>query len=243
MTDLLAVRNVSRRFGGLQALKQVSFEVRHGEILGLIGPNGAGKTTMFATIAGQIPPSSGEINYMGDDITGSPPHVRALRGIGRTFQIVQPFVHISTLDNVLIGLVAHGHSVEVSRRIAAEALDYLGLGARKQVKAGTLTLPEKKRLELARAFAPRPKLLLLDEVMAGLTPTEVDEIMPVLQNIRQEGTTILIVEHVMRAIMSISDRIVVLANGEKIAEGLPAEIARDDRVITSYLGRSYHAVA
>jgi len=243
MTVLLSVQNISRRFGGLQALKDVSFEVRHGEILGLIGPNGAGKSTMFATIAGQTPPSSGRVSYLGDDITETPPHVRALRGIGRTFQIVQPFVHISTLDNVLIGLVAHGHSVAVSRRIASEALDYLGLGARKEVKAGTLTLPEKKRLELARAFAPLPKLLLLDEVMAGLTPTEVDEIMPVLLNVRKEGTTILIVEHVMRAIMSISDRIIVLANGEKIAEGMPSEIARNDLVIRSYLGQSYHAVA
>jgi branched-chain amino acid transport system ATP-binding protein len=243
MTSLLVSDRVSRRFGGLQALSEVSFEVRHGEILGLIGPNGAGKTTMFGTISGLVTPSSGSISYLGDDITNVPPHLRALRGIGRTFQIVQPFVHLTTLENVLIGLVAQGHSVAVSRRIAAEVLDYLGLGRRKDVPAGQLTLPEKKRLELARAFAPRPKLLLLDEVMAGLTPTEVDEMMPVLLSIRKEGATILIVEHVMRAIMSISDRIVVLANGQKIAEGLPAEIARNEQVITSYLGRSHHAAA
>jgi branched-chain amino acid transport system ATP-binding protein len=243
MTAMLSVHDVSRRFGGLQALKGVTFDVRHGEILGLIGPNGAGKTTMFGTISGLVRPSSGRISYLDEDITRLPPHLRALRGIGRTFQIVQPFVHISTLDNVLIGLVAHGHSVAASRRIAAETLDYLGLGPRKEILAGRLTLPEKKRLELARAFAPRPKLLLLDEVMAGLTPTEVDELMPVLLNIRKEGATILIVEHVMRAIMSISDRIVVLANGEKIAEGLPVDISRNDLVIKSYLGQSYHAVA
>jgi branched-chain amino acid transport system ATP-binding protein len=243
MTAMLSVNDVSRSFGGLQALKSVTFEVRHGEILGLIGPNGAGKTTMFGVISGLVRPSSGTISYLDADITHLPPHRRALRGIGRTFQIVQPFVHVSTLDNVLIGLVAHGHSVAISRKIASETLDYLGLGPRKEIMAGRLTLPEKKRLELARAFAPRPKLLLLDEVMAGLTPTEVDELMPVLLNIRKEGTTILIVEHVMRAIMSISDRIVVLANGEKIAEGIPTDISRNDVVITSYLGQSYHAVA
>jgi branched-chain amino acid transport system ATP-binding protein len=243
MTSLLVVDRVSRRFGGLQALSEVSFEVRHGEILGLIGPNGAGKTTMFGIISGLVTPSSGSISYLGDDITKLPPHLRALRHIGRTFQIVQPFVHLTTLENVLISLVAQGHSVAVSRCIAAEVLDYLGLGGRKDAPAGQLTLPEKKRLELARAFAPRPKLLLLDEVMAGLTPTEVDEIMPVLLSIRKEGTTILVVEHVMRAIMAISDRIVVLANGQKIAEGLPAEIARNEQVITSYLGRSHHVVA
>jgi branched-chain amino acid transport system ATP-binding protein len=243
MTAMLGVNNVSRSFGGLQALKSVTFEVRHGEILGLIGPNGAGKTTMFGVISGLVRPGSGTISYLDADITHLPPHKRALRGIGRTFQIVQPFVHVSTLDNVLIGLVAHGHSVAASRKIASETLDYLGLGPRKEIMAGRLTLPEKKRLELARAFAPRPKLLLLDEVMAGLTPTEVDELMPVLLNIRKEGTTILIVEHVMRAIMSISDRIVVLANGEKIAEGIPTDISRNDVVITSYLGQSYHAVA
>jgi branched-chain amino acid transport system ATP-binding protein len=243
MTAILSVSDVSRRFGGLQALKSVTFEVEQGEILGLIGPNGAGKTTMFGTISGLVTPSFGRITYLGEDITRLPPHLRALRGIGRTFQIVQPFVHVSTLDNVLIGLVAHGHSVAAARAIASETLDYLGLGRKKQVLAGKLTLPEKKRLELARAFAPRPKLLLLDEVMAGLTPTEVDELMPTLLKIRTEGATILIVEHVMRAIMSISDRIVVLANGEKIAEGLPAEISRNDLVIRSYLGQSYHAVA
>lgn len=237
MTDLLAVRNISRRFGGLQALKDVSFEVRHGEILGLIGPNGAGKTTMFATIAGQIPPSSGEIVYMGDDITRAPPHLRALHGIGRTFQIVQPFVHISTLDNVLIGLVAHGHSVGVSRKIAAEALDYLGLGARKQVRAGTLTLPEKKRLELARAFAPRPKLLLLDEVMAGLRPTETDQMVAVFRQLNEKtGLTILLIEHVMRAVMALARRIVVLHHGETIAMGDPETVVRDPAVLDVYLG-------
>lgn len=165
------------------------------------------------------------------------------RGIGRTFQIVQPFPDISTLENVVVGLVAHGHSVGRSRLIAGEALDYLGLGSRKHVPAGHLTLPDKKRLELARAFAPRPTVLLLDEVMAGLTPTEVDEILPVLLDIRREGTTILVVEHVMRAIMAISDRIVVLANGEKIAEGLPPDIVRNDIVLKSYLGQSANVIA
>lgn len=241
MSAVLTVDKVSRRFGGLQALRDVSFDVRHGEIVGLIGPNGAGKTTMFGTISGLIRLSAGRIHYQGDDITQLAPHLRALRGIGRTFQIVQPFVHLSTLDNVLVGLVAHGHSVADSRRIAAEVLDYLGLGARKDILANTLTLPEKKRLELARAFAPRPRLLLLDEVMAGLTPTEVDEMIPILLNIRKEGTTILVVEHVMRAIMSISDRIVVLANGEKIAEGPPSDVVRNDSVIKSYLGQGHHA--
>jgi branched-chain amino acid transport system ATP-binding protein len=243
MTALLSVMNVSRRFGGLQALSDVSFDVLDGEILGLIGPNGAGKTTMFGAISGLVTPSSGRISYLGEDISTVPPHLRARRGIGRTFQIVQPFVHLSTQENVLIGLVAQGHSVSSASKIAAEVLDYLGLGKRRAAPAGQLTLPEKKRLELARAFAPRPKLLLLDEVMAGLTPTEVDELMPVLLSIRKEGATILIVEHVMRAIMSISDRIVVLANGKKIAEGLPAEIARNEQVITSYLGRSHHVAA
>lgn len=243
MTTLLAVQDVSRRFGGLQALRGVTFDVHAGEILGLIGPNGAGKTTLFGIISGLVAPSSGHLVYENHDITRLPPHRRALRGIGRTFQIVQPFVHLSTLDNVMVGLIAHGSSVAAARAAAADTLDFLGLGRRRDFLAGRLTLPEKKRLELARAFAPRPKLLLLDEVMAGLTPAEVDGMLPMLDAIRAQGTTILIVEHVMRAIMVISDRIVVLASGETIAEGTPAEIGRNERVITSYLGQGHREAA
>lgn len=244
MSPVLSVSSITVVFGGLRAIQDVSFEVQAGEILGLIGPNGAGKTTIFGVISGFIHHAAhGAVHYEGRDITSLVPYKRALLGIGRTFQIVQPFAHLSVLDNVVAGLVARGHKVGKAKDIAAEVLDRLKLGSRMNTLARNLTLPEKKRLEMARAVAPAPTLLLLDEVLAGLTPTEVDEILPVLLDIRRNGTSILVIEHVMRAVMAISDRIVVLASGEKIAEGTPQEVTRDPAVINSYLGSDKHGLS
>jgi branched-chain amino acid transport system ATP-binding protein len=235
---LLDIARVSKRFGGLLAIRDVSFTVEEGEIVGLIGPNGAGKTTLFSIAAGQIPPTSGAIHFAGRPVTGLPPHALARLGVGRTFQIVQPFLGLTVLENVVTGALG-GKSVRVSsaRQRARHVIDQVGLGDRADMLARHLTLPDKKRLELARALATQPRLLLLDEVMAGLTPAEVETMLPILRRIRDGGVTLLIVEHIMRAIMSLSHRIVVIANGEKIAEGPPDAIARDDAVITAYLGR------
>jgi branched-chain amino acid transport system ATP-binding protein len=240
---LLQVNGVSRWFGGLRAVDEVSFDLAGDEIVGLIGPNGAGKTTLFETISGFIRPTNGVVRFDGEDITGQPPHRLARLGIGRTFQIVQPFRDVSVLENVIAGVVGPNRASSDPATEAMAVLTRVKLDHRATALARNLSLPEKKRLEIARALATRPRLLLLDEVMAGLTPAEIDEIMVILADIRRGGIALLIVEHVMRAIMSISDRIVVLANGEKIAEGIPTDISRNDVVIKSYLGQSYHAVA
>ena len=233
---LLQVQNVSRRFGGLVANADVSFEVGRGEIVGLIGPNGAGKSTMFNLIAGALPPSSGKIVFEGEDVTALGAPDRCRRGIGRTFQVVKSFDSMSVLDNVVVGaLVRYPHAGK-AREKAAEVLDFAGLAARAASPAGELTPPEKRRLEVARALATEPKLLLLDEVMTGLTPTEAQKGVELVRRVRDTGVTVLMVEHVMEIVMPLVDRAFVLHLGRELAHGKPAEIAANPDVISAYLG-------
>jgi len=234
---LLEVKGLSVSFGGLHAVSDVDFVVREGEILGLIGPNGAGKTTLFNLITGFIRPDSGQVILDGRTITGvQPPNKICRKGIGRTFQLVKPFNNLTVLENVMVGGLSRSKDVE---RVEAESLaivGLLGLADYVDVAALNLTLSNRKRLEIARALATKPKLLLLDEVMAGLNPKEINKAIELVKHIRGQGLTIIMVEHVMKAIMSLADRIVVLHHGEKIADGPPAEITKDRRVVVAYLG-------
>jgi len=234
---MLAVQGVSKSFRGLRAVVGASFEVDEGAIVGLIGPNGAGKTTIFNVIAGALAPDAGEIRFAGHRIDGLRPDQVCAAGIGRTFQLVRPFAGLSVLDNVIVGALKRAASVPEARRHALEILDKLGLAGRRDLPAAALTLPDRKRLEVARALATRPRLLLLDEVMAGLRPTECDQMVAVFREInRREGLTILLIEHVMRAVMALAQRIVVLHHGEIIARGTPEEVVRDRAVLECYLG-------
>jgi branched-chain amino acid transport system ATP-binding protein len=235
---LLQVQRVSKSFAGLRAVAAASFEVAHGSIVALIGPNGAGKTTLFNLIAGVCQPDEGEILFAGSRIQGLRPHQICAAGIGRTFQIVKPFGGLSVLDNVVIGALHREPSVPAARRASEGILRQLSLYERRDRPASTLTLPDRKRLELARALATRPRLLLLDEVMAGLRPTECDELLRVLVEIqRNQALTILLIEHVMRAVMALAEHVVVLHHGEVIARGSPDQVVRDPAVLACYLGQ------
>jgi len=235
--SLLAVKNVSKSFRGLKAVSDASFEIPEGGIVGLIGPNGAGKTTIFNMVAGVFSPDAGEIIFDGKEMHGLRADQVCSAGIGRTFQIVKPFAGLSVLDNVMVGGFLRTKATLEARKISEQILEKLGLGPKRDLPASSLTLPDRKRLEVARALATRPRLLLLDEVMAGLRPTECDQLVAVFREInRSEGLTILLIEHVMRAVMALAGQIVVLHHGEVIARGTPEQVVRDPAVLECYLG-------
>ncbi|TAK81529.1 MAG: ABC transporter ATP-binding protein [Betaproteobacteria bacterium] len=234
---LLEVHGVSKSFRGLRAVHEASFDIPEGSINALIGPNGAGKTTIFNMIAGVYAPDGGTIHFQGKAIHGLRPDQVCVAGIGRTFQIVKPFAGLSVLDNVVVGALLRERSARAARRISLDILEKLHLGPKRDLPASSLTLPDRKRLEVARALATRPKLLLLDEAMAGLRPTECDQMIEVFRRLNvAEGLTILLIEHVMRAVMALAQHIGVLRHGEVIARGKPEEIVRDPAVLECYLG-------
>jgi len=237
MRALLEVEGISKSFRGLRAVSDVTFAVPEGEIAGLIGPNGAGKTTCFNVIAGTFSADYGSVRFDGQSIHPSRPDRICAAGIGRTFQIVKPFAGLSVVDNVMVGALLREKTPTAARALSLRTLEKLGLGAKRDELASSLTLPDRKRLEVARALATRPKLLLLDEVMAGLRPTECDQIVAVFRELnRTEGLTILLIEHVMRAVMALARQIVVLHHGEVIARGAPQEVVRNPAVLECYLG-------
>ena len=241
MKTLLEVKSVSRFFGGLAAVTEVSFNVNKGEILGLIGPNGAGKTTLFNVVNGFYPPSHGEVFFNGKKISGLKPHQICQLGVARTFQVVKPLQRMSVLDNVIASAFVRADSKARAEEIAVETLRFTGLYEDRDFISKGLPLGKRKRLEIARALATRPELILFDESCAGLNPTELDHSIEIIRKIKEMGLTIMVIEHHMKVIMSISDRIVVLNYGEKIAEGTPGEIKANPLVIEAYLGESQGA--
>jgi branched-chain amino acid transport system ATP-binding protein len=235
---ILRVEQVSKTFGGLQALQNVSFDLPEGQILGLIGPNGAGKTTLFNVVNGVFPPSQGKIFFRDDNITGMKPYHLARKGLARTHQIVKPLNELTVRENVMVGACFGriGENLRKASTTADDVLEFLGLTQRSDQLAGSLNVAQKKRLEMARALASKPYLLLLDEVLAGLNLSEITTMINTVRRIRDEGVTIVMIEHVMHALMNISDRVIVLDYGKQIAEGRPDEVAKDEKVIEAYLG-------
>ena len=237
MSGLLSLQSISKSFRGLRAVEDVAFDVAANEISALIGPNGAGKTTVFHMIAGALAPDAGEIRFAGREIGGQRPEQVCALGIARTFQIVKPFAGLTVLDNVVVGALMRCRRLDAARREADDLVEALGLGAKRDVPATALTLPDRKRLEVARALATRPRLLMLDEAMAGLRPAECDEMIEFLRAVnRRDGVTILLIEHVMRAVTALAENVIVLHQGQVVARGTPAAIARDPTVLECYLG-------
>ena len=243
MTDALVVRGLSKRFGGLRAVQDVSFTIQENETVALIGPNGAGKTTSFHLITGFHRPDSGSVLAYGREIVGLRPHDICAHGVARTFQVAKPFGAMTVLANVMTGAFLRDKHAAVARDKAREVIEFVGLSAREHTPAKDLTTIDQRRLEMARALATQPRLLLLDEVMAGLNPAEIDQAVGLIGKLSQRGLTIVIVEHVMRAIMAVARRIVVLDHGQKIAEGTPKEIVENPEVVRAYLGSYVHPPA
>jgi branched-chain amino acid transport system ATP-binding protein len=235
---ILEVRDVTKRFGGLQALTDVSFDLAAGEILGLIGPNGAGKTTLFNVINGVFPPDRGKVVFRGEDITGLPSYEVARRGLARAYQVVRPLSDLTVRENVMVGACfgREQFSLTNAAQVADDVLTQVGLAGKAGLLAGSLNVAEKKRLEMARALGSQPYLILLDEVLAGLNPSEITPMLDTIRQIRDNGTSILMIEHVMQAVMNVSDRLLVLDYGELIAQGLPQEVVNNPQVIEAYLG-------
>lgn len=237
--NILEIENLTKNFGGLTAVNDLDLTIKKGEILALIGPNGAGKSTVFNCVAGVFPPSAGAIRFKGDSIGGEKPWNLANRGLARTFQIVKPFGTKTVLYNVMVGAFLRTGSTRVAREKAEEVLATLHLSHLRDMLAANLTIADRKRLEIAKAMATDPELLLLDEVMAGLRPTEVDEMIGIIKGVRDQGMTVFVIEHIMRAVMALSDRVVVIQFGSKIAEGTPEAVTKDENVIKAYLGGEY----
>jgi branched-chain amino acid transport system ATP-binding protein len=237
--NLLELKGLSKSFGGLMAVGGLDLTISESEIVGMIGPNGAGKTTVFNLITGLHLPDSGDVHFNGERTTRLKPYDLCLRGLGRTFQIVKPFGTKSVIRNAMVGAFCRVKTAQEAEEVALEVLEFTGLLPKKDLLAKSLTIADRKRLELAKALATRPKLLLLDEVMAGLTPRETDDMISLVRKIRDQGVTLFIIEHVMQAVMNLSERVILLHHGEKIVEGTPQEMASDRRVIKAYLGEKY----
>ena len=238
-TPILKVENLTKSFGGLTAVNDVSFEVQKGQILALIGPNGAGKTTCFNMIAGFIPATSGKVIFNDKEVTGQKPYTLNLQGLARTFQVVKPLPKLTVFDNVMVACLSKSKNIRIARDKASTVLEKAGLLDMSDTLAGTLSIGNLKRLEVARALATEPSLLLMDEPMGGLTPSEVERAIQLICDINREGVSIVIIEHIMKAVMAVAESIVVLQNGELIASGKPQEVVKNPQVIKAYLGEGY----